>query len=289
LAANRRPASLKTEGEGMATTGIGACEAIRAHHQALREGLTERADAVSISAAAGRAHEPAVAGFIAYMSEEVLPHAAAEEATIYPAVAAHTGLSDLVGEMITEHAFLSLSASRLATLTDRAAAAGQARQIAERFAAHAAKENDVLLPALLADHTVDLAELIGQMHDDLDRRISAGAAEADGGEDPQATVLSLLLQATGALARTGEADRACRIAASAWAAVRETRPELAASVATALHSLVRHAGSAVLVGTPDGAGCESPACSPDLDVRGLESGPRVWRVRIGRTPPSEVQ
>jgi hypothetical protein len=31
-----------------------------------------------------------------------------------------------------------------------------------------------------------------------------------------------------ALARAGEADRACRIAAPAWAALREGRPDLAA-------------------------------------------------------------
>lgn len=66
-----------------------------------------------------------------------------------------------------------------------------------------------------------------------------GPASATSEEDPQATVLSLLLQATGALARAGDADRACRIAAAAWAALRETRPDLAAKVTTALHGLVR--------------------------------------------------
>ena len=135
----------------MATTGTDAYEAIRAHHRALGDGLTERADAVSTAAAAGRPYEPAVADFIAYVGEEVLPHAAAEEKTIYPAVVAHTNLGGMVGEMITEHAFLSMSASRLTTLTDGTAAAEQARQVADLFAAHAAKENDVLLPALLAD------------------------------------------------------------------------------------------------------------------------------------------
>jgi uncharacterized protein (DUF2249 family) len=313
----------KSEGEGMTTTGAGAYEAIRAHHRALGDGLAERAEAVSAAAAAGRPYEPAVADFIAYAGEEVLPHAAAEEKTIYPALVARTDLGDLVGEMITEHAFLSLSASRLATLTDGAAAAELAQQVAELFAAHAAKENDVLLPALLADDTVNLAELLGRMHHDLERPAPTGEGS---GEDPQAAVLSLLLQATGALARTGDADRACRIAASAWAAVRETRPDLAAKVTTALHGLTRKASSA-----RHGVS-ETPAPGPVLDVRDLrsaqrhaaifdayldlapgagfvlvndhdpkplhyqfeaehagqftwdylESGPRVWRVRIGR-------
>ena len=313
----------------MTTTGTDAYEAIRAHHRALGDGLTERADAVSTAAAAGRPYEPAVADFIAYVGEEVLPHAAAEEKTIYPAVLAHTNLGGMVGEMITEHALLSMSASRLTTLADGTAAAEQAQQVAELFAAHAAKENDVLLPALLADNTVNLAELLGQMHHNAGRPVPADEGSDD---DPQATVLSLLLQATGALARTGDADRACRIAASAWAAVREARPDLATKVTTALHGLVRTVDSAAPAGSPGHGVSETPAPDPDLDVRdlrpaqrhvtifdayrglvpgagfvlvndhdpkplryqfeaehagqftwdALESGPEVWRVRIGR-------
>lgn len=53
-------------------------------------------------------------------------------------------------------------------------------------------------------------------------------------------MLRLLLQATSALARAGQADRACRIAAAAWAALREPRPDLAANVTVALHGLTRH-------------------------------------------------
>jgi hypothetical protein len=166
----------------MTTTGTDAYKAIRAHHAALGDQLAERADAVFTAAAAGRPHEPAVADFIAYVGEEVLTHAAAEEKTIYPAVVARTDLGDLVGEMLAEHAFLSMSTSRLTTLTDGGAAAELARQIAELFAAHAAKENDVLLPALLADGTVDLAELLGQMHRSLERPAPAGEGDD---EDPR--------------------------------------------------------------------------------------------------------
>ncbi|HET9080506.1 MAG TPA: DUF2249 domain-containing protein [Trebonia sp.] len=255
----------------MTTTASDAYEAIRAHHQALGDGLAERAGAVSAAATAGQPYEPAMADFIAYVGEELLPHAAAEEQTIYPAVAAHTALGGLVGEMITEHAVLSASASRLTTLTDGGEVAGQARQIAELFAAHAAKENDVLLPALLADSTVNLAELLGQMHHDLEERLPVGAPS---GQDPQATVLSLLLQATGALARAGDADRACRIAASAWAAVRETRPDLAAKVTSALHGLVRKADGDAPHGSPGPGVSEAPASDLEFDVRDLRPAQR---------------
>src|SRR5215469_15051682 len=148
----------------MTTTGTEAYEAIRAHHRELDEQLTARADAVSIAVTAGRPYEVAVAAFIAYLAGEVLPHASAEEKTIYPVAAACTDLGDMVGEMIAEHVFLSAAASRLAVLTDGTATAEHVQQIAGHFAAHAARENDVLLPALLADRSVDLAGLLAEMH-----------------------------------------------------------------------------------------------------------------------------
>ena len=148
----------------MTTTGTDAYDAIRAHHRALSDGLTDRANGVLRAAVDRQPLEPAVADFVAYVNEEVLPHAAAEEKTIYPAVVAHTQLGNLIGDMITEHAALSMSAARLTTLTDAAEAAKQAQEIADLFTSHAEKENDVLLPALIDDDTVDLAELLGRMH-----------------------------------------------------------------------------------------------------------------------------
>ena len=307
----------------MTTTETEAYEAIRAHHQVLDEELTARADAVSMAVTAGRPYEVAVAAFIAYLAEEVLPHASAEEKTIYPVAATRIDLGGMVGEMIAEHVFLSAAASRLAVLTDGVAAVEQVQQIAGHFAVHAAKENDVLLPALLADQSVDLAGLLDEMHRHAGCASTQPPAESEDG-DAEATVLSRLLEATSALARAGDTDRASRIAASAWAALHETRPDLAARVTAALHALVRKVDAE----GPDG----SPAADPDLDVRDLppaqrhvaifdtydallpgtgfvlvndhdpkplwyqfeaehagdytwvylESGPKVWRVRIGR-------
>lgn len=127
---------------------------------------------MSREVAARRPYGTAVAGLVAYLAEEVLPHAAAEEKSIYPA-AARAGLADLVEEMTAEHVTLSALGARIATLPDGEAAAGQAQQIAGLFTRHAARENDVLLPALLADKSADLAGLLAQMHD------STGHDEAD--------------------------------------------------------------------------------------------------------------
>ena len=306
----------------MTITGTEAYKAMLAHHRELGEELGRRADAVSGAVAAGRPHGTAAADLIAYLAGEVLPHAAAEEKTVYPAAAAHDGLAGMVGEMLAEHVTLSVLGARLSALTDGAAAAEQAQQIAGLFTVHAAKENEILLPALLTGKSVDLAALLDCMHDDAGHAGTPAPAGESQADDPQATVLSLLLQSAAALARAGDADRACRIAASAWAA---------------LHGLARRAGEAA--DGPDAGGDREPEPAaapvpggPDLDVRdlppvrrheaifttyqallpgtgfvlvndhdpkplryqfeaehagqftwdNLEAGPKVWRVRIAR-------
>jgi len=52
-------------------------------------------------------------------------------------------------------------------------------------------------------------------------------------------VLALLLEAAKALSGSGEGDRACRLVAAAWAALRGPRPDLAVRATAALHGLVR--------------------------------------------------
>src|SRR5215469_10098321 len=146
-------------------TAVDAYEAMQEHHKLLSEELAGRADAVSRAVAGGRPYGAPVADLVAYLAEKVLPHAAGEERVIYPAAAAHADMATMLGEMIAEHVTLSALGARVATVTDGTAAAEQAQQIAGLFTAHAAKENDVLLPALLADKSVDLAALLARMHE----------------------------------------------------------------------------------------------------------------------------
>ncbi|MGI8449146.1 MAG: DUF2249 domain-containing protein, partial [Streptosporangiaceae bacterium] len=135
-------------------------------------------------------------------------------------------------------------------------------------------------PALLAYHDVYLAALLAEMHR---RTWEAGKAAHDcesPAGDSQAAVLLLLLQAATALARAGQANRACRLAASAWAALREPRPDLAVRVTAALHGLTRGLdGEPAQAGAPGGdpepgAGFGSRPGDPDLDVRGLPPAQR---------------
>ena len=165
----------------MTITATEAYETMLAHHAQLGEELARRADAVSAAVTAGRPYGAGVASLITYLAEEVLPHATAEEKNIYPAAAARADMAAMVGEMIAEHIMLSALSARLAAVTDPASAAGQAQQVATLFAAHAAKENDVLLPALLGDESVDLAVLLGQMHEGIEQAHDPGSGPATAG------------------------------------------------------------------------------------------------------------
>ena len=325
------PGGQQAEGDDDGMTVITASEAYEAileHHERLGEQLAARADVVSGAVADGQPYGAAVAGLVAYLAEEVLPHAAAEEKTIYPA-ATRAGLAGTVEEMVAEHVTLSALGARVASLTDGKAVAEQAQEVARLFTVHAARENNLLLPALLADTSVDLAGLLARMHGGGGHDELPAPVVRKPEEDAQATLVSLLLQAAAALARGGEADRACKIAASAWAALRDGRPDLAARVTAALHGLARRVGEGSVGGERDAAAAGEDQV---LDVRDLapaqrhetifsayrglapgagfvlvndhdpkplgyqfeaeyagqftwqylESGPEVWRVRIGR-------
>ena len=223
----------------MTITRADAYEAMRTQHRLLTEQLSSRVTAVLEAVEASRPHGPAVAELIAYMADEVLPHAVAEENTIYPAAAAQDDLTGTVSEMLAEHKTLSAAAEALAGAGDGRTAAEQAREVAELFTAHAARENDVLLPALLASIEVDLAALLAQLHRRAEEAVRPPSDGSLPGLDLQAAILGIVLEATRALASGGQADLACQLAAAVWAALREDRPDLTIHVTAALHALGR--------------------------------------------------
>jgi len=258
----------------MTTTGTEALEAILAHHRLLEERVGQCVATLQGAVDTGTSHEPAVAELVAYLADEVLPHALAEEHTIYRVASARAELSDIVAEMIAEHRSLASATERLADVRIADVAKAQAQEIAVLFATHVAKENDILLPVLVADEEVDLAQLLIQMH-----RLTEAArdepllTEDAAASDPEAVVLSLLLEAANDLSHAGHADRACRLTASAWAALRMPRPDLAVRVTAALHRLAR-----TVTAEPITLGLSSngqlSATDPVLDVRQLAPAQR---------------
>jgi len=262
-------------------TDTGALEAILAHHEALADGVARRVASLRAAIERRDHHEAVAADLVAYLAKEILPHAVAEEQTLYQAAAAKADLAEVVAGMVDEHRKLVSLAERLATAGDAAAAAAVAEAIGALFAGHVAKENDLILPPLTADADVDLAGLLVQM-----RRLTEAAqdetpvAEDEATSDTEATLLRLVLGAAGQLADAGRGDEACRLAAAAWAAIRDARPDLAVRVTAALHRLVRSV-TAEPVTLSAGPGQTGPAAAGGdavLDVRALAPAQRHEKI-----------
>jgi uncharacterized protein (DUF2249 family)/iron-sulfur cluster repair protein YtfE (RIC family) len=254
------------EGDRVTITQTEAFEAMLAHHRALVEHVGIRMSALTGAVAAGSPHEAAAAALVAYLADEVLPHALAEEDTIYRVAGTRAELTVIVTEMVGEHRALASAVEQLANASSGPEAAQHAEAIAALFATHVAKENDILLPPLLVDDEVDLAQLLMQMHRLTEAAQETPVTEDASAPDSEAAVLSLLLEAATDLAKAGQGDRACKLVASAWAQLRVPRPELAVRVTATLHKLVRLVTAEPIVfrSIRDGRYAGS---DPELDVR----------------------
>jgi hypothetical protein len=156
----------------MTTTYEGATEQTRQiihHHAMLRRGLERRAGTLCEAVDSGVPFERQMMILRDYLADEILPHAEAEERSLYRAAVTQARGSELVRALTAEHHALAYLASRLQPGADGSEAARAAERIATLFAGHVAKENDLLLPAL-AGGGADLAALLADMH-----QLQAGA------------------------------------------------------------------------------------------------------------------
>ena len=259
----------------------GALEAMLAHHAALADGVERRVGALRSAVERQDNYGAATAELVAYLAKEVLPHAMAEEHTLYQAAGARADLAETVAGMVDEHRELVSLAERLATADD-ASAAADAEAIGVLFAAHVAKENELVLPPLAADKAVDLAALLVQMHRLTEAAQDETSVAADPAtSDPEATLVRLVLGAAGQLADAGRGDAACRLAAEVWAAVRVARPDLAVRVTAALHRLVRSVTAepvSFFAGPPSARTSAAAGGDAVLDVRALAPAQRHEKI-----------
>ncbi|AQZ63158.1 unnamed protein product [[Actinomadura] parvosata subsp. kistnae] len=149
-----------------ASTQAAVLGRIRAHHDQL--GRTMSDHAVTIARSIDRLTSPAArqAVLTVFCTDEVLPHAAVEEQTLYAAAADLPATELLVRAMRDEHATLRALTTELAVATTPGEIVSVSSALNALFQAHLKKENDVLLPAL-ADQGVDLAALLGDAHEIL--------------------------------------------------------------------------------------------------------------------------
>jgi hypothetical protein len=137
-------------------------DAIVAHHAEMVRELQRRADQLIATVARGAPSVGAASAVADYFVTTILPHALAEEKTLYVAVAPVE--RRLIESLTLEHAALRRLGSELTEASegnDRVAIVGALSQL---FALHAAKENEFVLPTLLQQPDINLAQLLQTMH-----------------------------------------------------------------------------------------------------------------------------
>lgn len=148
----------------MSMTDQEAAAAIRVHHSELRQGLVDRVAALEESVRRGEWHGEAQREVLDFLEGELLPHAFAEEQALYPAGDAGA-TAMLVRSMRDEHTDLAGRVAALRDATDAVGVATVASAILALFESHLHKENDLLIPALVADPQVNLHDLLAGMHE----------------------------------------------------------------------------------------------------------------------------
>lgn len=138
-----------------------ARERIVTRHAELREVLDHWADVLAAAADSGGPVRPARNLLRAFLIDEVLPDARAEERSLYRATRRDPGASLLVQALAGEHRLLATMAARLSEPARPAGTAAQAAAVGALFASHVAKEDSLLLPALERSGA-DLPAILGR-------------------------------------------------------------------------------------------------------------------------------
>lgn len=157
-----------------------AGEAIRTHHAALSGALQARVSSVLRAADSGLTGDTvrAAAELASWCERELVPHAEAEERTLYSAAGRREETRLLVVAMSAEHGVLVGLVHELAAARTVVEGATAARALQAVFRSHLEKENDILLPVLEAAPDVDLAGLLDGMHEAL-TQVQNAKASAD--------------------------------------------------------------------------------------------------------------
>jgi hypothetical protein len=143
-----------------------------ARHAELQQVLDQWAAVLAAAADRGDPVRPAKTLLRTFLADEILPHARAEERTLYRASRCDPQAALLVEALVREHRDLAAQAGRLAAQVRPIAVAATAEAISVLFASHVAKENDLLLPALERSGA-NLARLIAREHRLSDLRSAA--------------------------------------------------------------------------------------------------------------------
>jgi len=137
---------------------------LRAHHRVMIEDL-DRLSA-GLVAAATSGNEPAAAkhDLEQWVRDVLVPHAEDEEATTYRAASELPAGELLIRSMLAEHQLIRTIARHISEADDPAAAGAFAQALFDTFDSHQRKENDIILPLLVASDTVSLVDVMADTH-----------------------------------------------------------------------------------------------------------------------------
>lgn len=159
-----------------------AAEKVEQHHAEMAGRLALLTSDVVRAARTDRAGA-ARQELLSWLRDDLVPHATAEEQTLYPAAAEVAEARLLVEAMLAEHVLIHRLVGDLEAATDPIEAAAVARALETLFGSHLAKENDQLIPTLVASPDYSVAEMLDGMHELLgghEAPAAAASPAADG-------------------------------------------------------------------------------------------------------------
>lgn len=253
-----------------------AAQAVVRHHAELAANLDSHTGRLLEAADRGNDAETSRRrdDLVRWLHDELLPHAQAEEGTMYRAAGARDQGRLLVAGMLWEHEAILGLVAELEKATGAVRAAAAARALAALFAVHLAKENELVLPLLADAEDVSLAGLLEGMRTLIGGEESGDAGGCGGacgcGEDARAAggqgaVLSIDPRLD--VRDVPHAQRHARV----LAALDALQPD------DALVLVAPHAPRPLLAEIDRRYGV-------GITAEWLQDGPDVWQIRLQRLP-----
>ena len=148
-----------------------AVRAVEQHHARMVDELRAKAERLLAAAADERGTgdlqvaEDARLDLATWARDELVPHALAEEKTMYAVAGEQPEGRLLVDGLLADHRRIVELVETLAGDYEPVRAAADGRALLALFEGHLAKENEQVLPLLVATDGVSVAELLGGMHE----------------------------------------------------------------------------------------------------------------------------
>lgn len=144
-----------------------AAEAVVDHHAQLAGALGRHIEKLLNTAIGGDelAADKARAGLVHWCETELIPHALAEEASMYPKAHEIASAQLLVDAMVAEHREILGLVEAIKVASTPVIAAAKAKALGALFDSHLEKENNQILPLLAASKDVSLSTILAGMHE----------------------------------------------------------------------------------------------------------------------------